>query len=240
MKIVRVCKAMTPDQRALIIAADFGGTLGMKLAKLIPELCSFLMSSFNPRTCELDFGDRGKIPITDQSVKGVMGVPMGSVQVPYHLDCDATSLILNMLKIEDGIQPTVSSLETQLGPMHPADDDYLRKFVIYIVSSCFAPTTGIKVSPKCYPAVINTTNIKRLNWARFIKDILVQTANEKHKKNWFKVCMPYLMIKYVDSLEVEDLEVPRMELAAAFSQTRWLAVSPSLIQEATALMEGYR
>jgi hypothetical protein len=39
------------------------------------------------------------------------------------------------------------------------------------------------VSPKCYPSVINIGAIKKLNWARFIVDILVQTASAKDKKN---------------------------------------------------------
>jgi hypothetical protein len=80
-------------------------------------------------------------------------------------------------------------------PSYPADDSYLRKFIIYMISSVFAPTTGIKVSPKCYPPVINVEAIKTLNWPRFIIDTLIQTARAKDKKNWFKACMPYLMVR---------------------------------------------
>ncbi|XP_071682896.1 uncharacterized protein [Lolium perenne] len=113
-----------------------------------------------------------------------------------------------MLGIHDGVQPNLSYLEKELGPKQPADDLYLRKFVIYLISSIFAPTTGIKVSPKCYPFVMNATSVSTLNWAKFIIDILIQTANAKDKKNWFKACMPYLMIVYVDSLETNSLDVP--------------------------------
>lgn len=208
MKVVRVCKNMTPDQRNLIVAADFTGILGMKCSKLIPELCYYLMECFDPTTSELNFGERGKIPINEESVVKVMAVPNGKYPVPYHSDIEATGLIFGMLGINDGKQPTVASIETQLGPTYPADVDFLRKFVMYVTSSVFAPTTGIQVSPKCYPALINSDAISKLNWAKFIIDILIMTANAKGKKNWFKACMPYLMVLYVDSLETGAVQVP--------------------------------
>ncbi|KAM0915128.1 hypothetical protein ACQ4PT_011036 [Festuca glaucescens] len=195
MKVVRVSKSMTNDQRSLIIGANFGGVLGMKCSKLIPELCRFLMECFDQEECVLDFGERGKIPITLDLVVRVMDVPMGSHPVPYQANIEATNLVFQMLGIHDGKQPTVTSLEKQLGKEYPADDDYLRKFIIYVMSSVFAPTTGIQVSPKCYPAVINTKAIASLNWAGFIIGTLIQTANAKGNKNWFKACMPYLMLK---------------------------------------------
>jgi hypothetical protein len=199
MKVVRVCKAMTNDQRSLIIRADFGSVLGMKCSKLIPELCRFLMACFDQDECVLDFGERGKIPITLDSVVRIMDVPMGSHPVPYQGNIEATNLVFQMLGIHDGKQPTITYLEKQLGKEYPADDDYLRKFIIYLMSSVFAPTTGILVSPKCYPAVLNTEAIASLNWAGFIIDTLIQTANAKGSKNWFKACMPYLMVGFLNN-----------------------------------------
>jgi hypothetical protein len=67
------------------------------------------------------------------------------------------------------------------------------------MSSVFAPTTGILVSPKCYPAVLNTKAIASLNWAGFIIDTLIQSVNAKGNKNWFKACMPYLMVGFLNS-----------------------------------------
>jgi hypothetical protein len=188
MKLVRVFKDITEEQKNLLIQSDFGGMIQMKCSKLILELCRFPMGCFDPNSCVLDFGERGNILVTSESVVKVLGVP-------NRLDVDATSLILNMLGITDGVQPNVSDLEKELGPSYPADDAYLRKFIIYMISSVFAPTTGIKVSPKCYPPVLNIEAIKTLNWPRFIIDILIQTAKAKDKKNWFKACMPYLMVR---------------------------------------------
>ncbi|KAM0910926.1 hypothetical protein ACQ4PT_013807 [Festuca glaucescens] len=155
MKVVRVCKGMTSKQRDLISRADFTAILNMKCSKLIPELCRFLMEHFDPVACVLDFGERGKIPVDVQSVVNVMAVPMGTHPVPYKQNIDATSSVLEMMGINNGKQPTLADVEKQLGRSYPADDAYLRKFIIFLVSFVFALTTGIYVSPKCYPAVIN-------------------------------------------------------------------------------------
>jgi hypothetical protein len=40
----------------------------------------------------------------------------------------------------------------------------------------------------------NPEDMSSYNWARFIIDIIVQTVNAKDTKNWFKACMPYLMV----------------------------------------------
>ncbi|KAM0912956.1 hypothetical protein ACQ4PT_012480 [Festuca glaucescens] len=208
MKIVRVCKDLTTDQWDLLVNSDLGQIIQMKCSKLNPALFHFLMDHFDPHGCALDFGDRGRIPVTLDSVVKVLGVSMGNTAVPYTLDVDATSLILEMLGIKNGVQPTVTSIDKQLGPGFPTDTAYRRKFVIYLISSVFAPSTGIEVSPKCYPPVINTDAIKTLNWAKFVVDILVQTANAKDNKNWFKACMPYIMILYLDSLEISAVDVP--------------------------------
>lgn len=208
MRLVWVCKAMTKPQRDLIINSEFGGFLNMKCSKLIPELCRFLMDCFNPDRCELDFGPRGRVPGTVQSIHRIMGVPMGSIPVAYQMDSQSTGVIMEMFGIPNGRQPSITSVETQLGPTYPANNDYLRKFTIFSVSTVFAPTTCTRVSPKCYPPVINTEAIKRLNWAKFTIDILIQTSKAKGIKNRFKACMPYLMVLYVDSLETDAIDVP--------------------------------
>ena len=194
MKIIRVCKGFTPEQCEVIIGADFGDTLGWKCSRLIPELCKYLMGCFNPDSCELDFGARGKVPISLQSVVNVLGVPMGSNPISYHMDNGATRTMLDMFGIKDWKQPSLAFLEKQLAPKHPADRIFLRKFCIYLTCSVFAPTTAVGISPRCYPSLINTDGIRRLNWPKFIIDIMIQTARAKGKKSWFKACMPYLMV----------------------------------------------
>lgn len=81
MKIFRVCKSFTTDQCAVISDANLGDILEWKVSKLIPDLCKYLMGCFNPQTCELDFGARGRVPTDLHLVVRVLGVPMGSTPI---------------------------------------------------------------------------------------------------------------------------------------------------------------
>jgi hypothetical protein len=95
MKIVWVCKDLSTDQRGFFwVKSDLGQIIEMKCLKLNHALCHFLMDHFDPHGCALDFGDRGRIPITPDYVVKVIGVPMGNTAIPYTLlDVYATSLI---------------------------------------------------------------------------------------------------------------------------------------------------
>jgi hypothetical protein len=194
MKIFRVCKGFTDKQQKIIVDADLGEILKWRCSKLVPDLCKFLMGCFDPELRVLDFGDRGRIPVTLDSVVKVLGVPMGRILMSYHMDTVAKRIMLDMFGIKDNKQPSLAFLEKELGPEHPADHIFLRKFCIYLTCSVFAPTTATGISPRCYPSFINTEDIRSLNWPKFIIDIMIETARAKGKKNWFKACMPYLMV----------------------------------------------
>ncbi|KAM0834084.1 hypothetical protein ACQ4PT_063848 [Festuca glaucescens] len=178
MKIVRVCKGMTSKQCALIRGADFTAILNMKCSKLIPELCRFLMEHFDPVACVLDFGERGKIPVDVQSVVNVMAVPMGTHPVPYKQNIDATCSVLEMMEINNGRQPTLSEVEKQLDRSYPADDAYLRKFIIFLISSVFAPTTGIYKLVQYREAVINMCSAFEDGLSQFIRSFAPNQVKE--------------------------------------------------------------
>ncbi|CAM0944317.1 unnamed protein product [Alopecurus aequalis] len=210
MRILRLCKFMTEDQKKIIADADFGDIINMKCSKLFRELCRFLMKAFNPDICELDFGDRGRIPVNIESVVSVMGVPMGETPVAYHLDIDATSLVLDMFGIKDGKQPTLAYVEKELGPQHPPPQpDFLEE--VYDISGMLNVRSNHRdcSQPKVLSFFDQHGSYKKSNWPKFIIDILIQTARAKDKKNWFKSCMPYLMVRYVDSLETNAVVVPQ-------------------------------
>jgi hypothetical protein len=64
----------------------------------------------------------------------VMAIPMGGHPVPYHPNIYATISIFESMGINNGKQPTLASIEKQLGPTYHAYAIYLRKFIIYLVA----------------------------------------------------------------------------------------------------------
>jgi hypothetical protein len=79
MKLTRLYPSLSDDQKDLIRVHDYGGLLDIKCSKLQLELCQYVMNSFYLESCSLVFPGRGVIPVSDQAVHKVLGVPMGDV-----------------------------------------------------------------------------------------------------------------------------------------------------------------
>lgn len=207
MKLVRLYPNITSEQKKIIREADYGGLLDIKCSKLRPELCKFLMESFDPVTCQMVFPGRGSIPVTESSVQKVIGVPRGRVEMQYKVDAEATRFMREQLGNGVRRQPTVTSLETKLASMKKADNKYLRLFITYGMCSVLAPTTGTRISPRLYPSLINIKQAKNLNVCKFVIMMICEATKSGAEKGILKSCMLYLMVKYLDSLQLEGVEV---------------------------------
>ena len=142
MRLVRVYPHITPDQEVVIRRADYGGLLDIKCSKLFPELCKFLMESFDPVSCKLVFPGRGAIPVTEPSVQEVLGLPRGNRDVRYEIDAEAIAFMSKEFGKTGSKQPLLTSLETKLVAMKKADSRFLRLFIAYGLSAVVAPTTS--------------------------------------------------------------------------------------------------
>ena len=194
MKLVKLYRHMSPEQVAIVTNADFGGLLNIRYSKLNPELCKFLLESFNPNTCELVFPGRGSIPVTEESVREVVGVPWGEEEVIYRVDKDSTEFMRKQMGLSNRKQPTLSFLEKKLVDSKKADSTYLRLWSVYAVSSVVAPNTGTKVSPRIYPSFCNIKKVNKLNVCKFVIRMLIKAAKKGVEKGILKACMLYLMV----------------------------------------------
>ena len=114
MKVVRLYKSQNPSHHEVISTNGFASFLGIKCSKLQPELCNYLIASFNPDACALEFPGRGTIPITDEAVQKVLGCPMGKFPVVYQKDSEATEHVMKVLGFGNGSQPKLADVETML------------------------------------------------------------------------------------------------------------------------------
>lgn len=108
------------------------------------------------------------------------------------MESEATEFMLNLLGINDGISPSLTSLGIQLEKLKLADDKYLRMWIIYAISSVLAPTTATTVRPRCYPSVVDAGNIKNLNSCKFVISTLQKAT--KAGKNTNSACLLYMMV----------------------------------------------
>jgi hypothetical protein len=194
MKLVRLYPSITDDQMTMIRNADYGGLLDIKCSKLQPDLCKFLMESFDSTSCSLVFPGRGSIPITEDSVQKVIGVPRGKLQVSYDLNSDAIKFMREEIGVVGKQQPTIKALEKKLLTMKKADSRYLRLFIIYGMCSVLAPTTGVRISPRIYSSFIHIKQAKNLNVCKFVITMIQKATQSSSEKAILKSCMLYIMV----------------------------------------------
>lgn len=207
MKLVKLYPSLLEDQKTLIRNNDYGGLLDIKCSKLVPELCQYLMYSFDPTICRMIFPGRGSIPVTEVSVSKVMGVPLGRLEVQYVTDNDAIAFMKEQLGHAGRKQPTIAFLEEKLVGMESADSKFLRLFITLGMCSVLAPTTGIRISPSLYPSLVNIKKAKHLNMCKFVIMILCKALGSPEGKGKVRPCMLYLMVKYLDSLQLEGMHI---------------------------------
>jgi hypothetical protein len=172
MMLVRLYPHITPEQKDLIQMYDYGGILDIKISKLHPRSCKLLMDSFDSTSCQMVFPGRGSIPITEDYVYEVMGPPSGFLEMVYKRDAPATAFIKEQLGNPTRTQPTVASPEEKLVSMRPGNSKFMRLFITFVVSSVLAPTTGICISPRVYPSMVNIKEAKNLNMCKFVIKML--------------------------------------------------------------------
>ena len=194
MRLVRVYPHISPDQEVVFRRADYGGLLDIKCSKLFPELCKFLMESFDPVSCKLVFPGRGAIPVTEPSVQEVLGLPRGNRDVRYEIDVEAIAFMSKEFGKTGSKQPLLTSLETKLVAMKKADSRFLRLFIAYGLSAVVAPTTGRHISPRLYPSLVNIKEASKLNICKFVITMLCEAAGSKTDKAILKSCMLYFMV----------------------------------------------
>ncbi|CAN6324457.1 unnamed protein product [Urochloa humidicola] len=200
MMIVKLFKQLTNAQRLMKDRAGFGGLLNCSFSQVSPDICNWLLSCFDPESDHLVFPGRGSIPVTEQTVHTVLGIPMGVQKISCELDAVATSFMQQQLGVSKGSQPKISSLSDILRANSHANPNFLRVWTLLAACSLLTPTFSTKVSPRLYPAVIDSTLIGNKNWCELVIRILKQTRESEQKKHGFKPCLTLLMVLYLDSL----------------------------------------
>ncbi|KQK16659.1 hypothetical protein BRADI_1g29805v3 [Brachypodium distachyon] len=147
-------------------------------------------SCYDPHDRCLVLPERGRIPMTEESVYNALGAPRGELPVPYRVDKDIEARLAPELKVN-----------TMLKEMTDSGDRFKRLVLMYIMSTIIAPTTSTRISNRCYPAD-NIHNAHRYNFCKFVIDQLHEALS---KKKLNKGCRLYLMLLYVDSLDISEL-----------------------------------
>jgi hypothetical protein len=186
---------LTSDQRKAIEDVQFGGLLKISCSQIPADFANWIVAEcFDPETSELVLPGRGRILLTADSVAEILGLPNHGHPVRYELDVEAINFIHDRFNLDKGTTPKIESIVERIKANKVANEDFLRSWLMLAVSTFLCPSTGLSISPRCYPSVIDLSSVKNLNWAQFVVDQLKDSASKFDKKNSVKGCVLLLVV----------------------------------------------
>ncbi|KAF7089601.1 hypothetical protein CFC21_092537 [Triticum aestivum] len=112
------------------------------------DLSRWVMQSYDPDSECIVVQGRGEIPVTAESVHHTLGLRNSGEDVFYGWDSEAISFINSRYGFENGSAPEITTVYNMIGKMvRRADDDFMRAWLIVVVSTFMCPTTSLHVSP---------------------------------------------------------------------------------------------
>lgn len=154
---------LTVDKKTVIRRMFLGSFLDIKCEVLHNYLVDYVARSYDNSSRSFIFPGRGVLPLTEQSVHEVLGAPNGLDGVPYHEDHALEDELVPDLFGIGNSRPKVSDVAKAIIACEVADDRFKRLWLIYVVSTCLAPTTDTKISNKCYPMLAYINRMEDLN-----------------------------------------------------------------------------
>ena len=94
----------------------------------------------------------------------------------YELDVDAINFMQSKYNIIQGSAPKIEQVLEMVKQNKNANEDFLRSFLMIAISTFLCPPTGLVISPRCYPALVDLKDVKGLNWCQFVVDQLKVAA----------------------------------------------------------------
>jgi hypothetical protein len=195
MRLVKLYKDLTEPQRRKIRSIGFGGLLKIGSQTLPVGFADWLMGEcYDDDSSELVLPGRGRIAVNAHSVCDALGLPKNGDEVKYEIDVNAINFIHGEYGIDEGIAPSIDSILERLKRNRTANDDFLRSWLMIAISTFLCPPTGTTISPRCYPAIVDLSKVKKLNWCQFVVDQLKVAASKIGKRKSFKGCLLVLVV----------------------------------------------
>ncbi|GJR12857.1 ribonuclease H-like domain, reverse transcriptase, RNA-dependent DNA polymerase [Tanacetum coccineum] len=242
----RLIPNLSSKQREDVIDMGFGAVLGFKIKDVPTRLSYWLLDNFHKDACILNVNGKA-ISITRETVKDVLGLPMGSVYVEARDEADFR-------------HPLVVEWKRQFGKKHryyhgPVEHEMIRQqvaggwlfklnFLVLYFTSIGESNKNATVNLKFLQCIADEHDIPNFDWCSYIVECLVRT-----KKSWVRTYhytgpVIVLLILYAYSIrprtEYEEAELPlvnnwTVEMLNQLEQERF---SPTNVEIEPELMEA--
>ncbi|XP_044360505.1 uncharacterized protein [Triticum aestivum] len=168
--LLLACKDMPQDRQDAIDEMDFTSLQNIKCGHLSNGLNVWLAGLDDLESREVVVPGRGRLPVKEEYVHRVMGVPRGGKDIPYNIPTKADiKLGLDMFG-EFGYTHKMTELLDLITSSDNSDTNFKRMWLMLAGNTVIAPTTSKKVNPRWYVVLRNIDDVKNLNWSKFIAD----------------------------------------------------------------------
>ena len=153
--LLLACKDMNDDRKDVIVDMDFTSLWNIQCDHLFHNLSVWLADLYNPDSREVVVPGRGRLPVNEEYVHRVMGVPRGGKDVPYNLPTEADIELGLELFGELGYAPKITDRVDLIKGSENADDAFKRMWLLLAGNTIIAPPTSNKVSPRWYVVLVS-------------------------------------------------------------------------------------
>ena len=147
-------KGLTEDQRTAVESMGQGSFLNIMCDNLHNPLISWFVRCYDPARRGFVIPCRGFIPLTEESVEQLIGLPRGPLDVKYDFDYEFEEEMAAVLFPGESSRPKTSAVGTRISGYKQADHTFKYLWMVHTVSTALAPTLDIKISNKCYPMLV--------------------------------------------------------------------------------------
>ncbi|EMS51420.1 hypothetical protein TRIUR3_35193 [Triticum urartu] len=202
--LLLACKDMPQDRQDAIDEMDFTSLQNIKCVHLSNGLNVWLAGLDDLESREVVVPGRGRLPVKEEYVHRVMGVPRGGKDIPYNIPTKADiKLGLDMFG-EFGYTHKMTELLDLITSSDNSDTNFKRMWLMLAGNTIIAPTTSKKVNPRWYVVLRNIDDVKNLNWSKFIAD---EPHKAVSKGKPTKGCILFYNLLYIHAIDLSGLGI---------------------------------
>ncbi|TVU18718.1 hypothetical protein EJB05_34830, partial [Eragrostis curvula] len=165
-RVTKVIKVLTNDQKEAVSALGLGSLLTMKSVKMRAALLKFLIDRYSPQDLCFHIGLNESFSLTHEDVQAITGLKNSGqkIKAPNENISSDSPAIQHISKGVNHEGFEISRLEEAIIFQNNVDDDFIRRFVLYVLGTLLIPVSTTHVPLAYYSLVRNVPLISVINW----------------------------------------------------------------------------
>ncbi|CAL5417359.1 unnamed protein product [Camellia sinensis] len=168
--IVELVNWFNEAQKQVVIDIGFAGLLGMKCTRIDHDLCAWLVHNFDHDSSSLNVHGC-QLKLTCKAVNVLLGIRCEGDDVQLAGSLEAYTNIYDEVGVVNGVIP-LNKLRLYLTETDGAEDEFQRKFALYVLGAMLCPTTTTALKPSFIHAVKDVNGMRACNWAKLTLQFL--------------------------------------------------------------------